>query len=287
MTIWDDLGSVAHTVEYREIGGWRTRVLRAGSGPALVLMHGTGGHLEAFSRNIPALAEYFSVIAYDFPGQGYTTPATRDLEIDAYVDHLAALLDDLGIERAHLSGESLGGWVALKFAVAQPDRLYRIVLNTPGGTMAAPEVMARIRELSQAAADEPTPERIRTRLEWLMADPVSVTDELVGCRRAIYSQPGFAESMRHVLCLQDPEVRRRNMVTDADLAAVTVPVLVIWTSDDPSGPAAAGMEMADKLPNGQFLFIDGAGHWPQWEQQETCDKAVIGFLCDADRPVVA
>ncbi len=48
-----------------------------------------------------------------------------------------------------------------------------------------------------------------------MADPASVTDELVACRRAIYSRPGFAESMRHVLCLQDPEVRRRNMVTDA------------------------------------------------------------------------
>lgn len=111
-----------------------------------------------------------------------------------------------------------------------------------------------------------------------MADPASVTDELVACRRAIYSRPGFAESMRHVLCLQDPEVRRRNMVTDADLAAVAAPALVIWTSDDPSGPAGAGMDMADKMPNGQFLFIDGAGHWPQWEQQEICDKAVIGFL---------
>lgn len=278
MTIWDDLGSLAHTIEYREIAGWRTRVLRTGAGPALVLMHGTGGHLEAFSRNMPALAEHFTVVAYDFPGQGYTTPTERDLEIDAYVDHLAALLDDLDLDRVHLSGESLGGWVAIKFAVAQPDRLGRIVLNTPGGTMAAPEVMARIRDLSQAAADDPTEDRIRARLEWLMADPSSVTDELVACRRAIYAQPGFAESMRHVLCLQDPEVRRRNMVTDADLAAVTAPTLVIWTSDDPSGPAGAGMDMADKIPDGRFLLIEGAGHWPQWEQQEICDKAVIGFL---------
>lgn len=282
MTVWDDLGPIAHAVEYREIGGWRTRVLRAGTGPALVLMHGTGGHLEAFSRNIPALAEHFSVFAYDFPGQGYTTLTERDLEIDVYVDHLAALLDDLGLDRVHLSGESLGGWVALKFAVAHPERLNRVVLNTPGGTMASPEVMARIRDLSQAAADDPSVARIRARLEWLMADPSSVTDELVACRRAIYAQPGFAESMRHVLCLQDPEVRRRNMVTDADLAAVTVPALVIWTSDDPSGPAGVGMEMADTLPHGRFRFIDGAGHWPQWEQRETCDKAMIGFLSGAD-----
>ena len=278
MSIWADLGSVPHTVEYVQVGPWRTRVLRAGSGPALVLMHGTGGHLEAYSRNVPALAEHFSVVAYDFPGQGYTSPAESDLEIDAYVSHLLALMEHLDLDKPHLCGESLGGWVAIKFAAAYPDRVARLVLNTPGGTMATPEVMERIRSLSQAAADEPTPERIRARLEWLMADDNSVTDELVETRRAIYARSGFADSMRHVLCLQDPDVRRRNLVTDAELTSVPVPTLVIWTSDDPSGPAGAGIEMADKVPAGEFLFIDDAGHWPQWEQQQVYDTAMIDFL---------
>ena len=152
------------------------------------------------------------------------------------------------------------------------------ILNTPGGTMTRPEVMERIRSLSQAAADDPTDERIRARLEWLMADPATVTDELVAIRRTIYAQPGFAESMRHILCLQDPEIRRRNLITDEELAAVPHGALVVWTSNDPSGPAAAGMDMAEKIRGGRFEHITGAGHWPQWEQREVFNTLVLGFL---------
>ena len=201
-------------------------------------MAGTGGHLEAYAHNIPAFAQRYRVIAYDYPGHGYTTRATADLELPDYVEHLAGLMDTLGIDSAHLSGESLGGWVAVKFAAAHPDRTGKLVLNTPGGTMARPEVMERIRSLSQAAADDPTDERIRARLEWLMADPATVTDELVAIRQAIYAQPGFAGSMRHILCLQDPEIRRRNLITDA----------------------AAAM------------------HWPQWEQRDVFNRLVLSFL---------
>jgi 2-hydroxy-6-oxonona-2,4-dienedioate hydrolase len=276
--VWVALGALPHSVGYVDVGPWRTRVLQAGHGEPVVLMAGTGGHLEAYAHNIGALAEHFRVIAYDYPGHGYTTHATADLELPDYVEHLTGLLDALGIERAHLNGESLGGWVALKFAAAYPERTMRLVLNTPGGTMARPEVMERIRTLSQAAADSPTEASIRARLEWLMADPATVTDELVAIRRAIYARPGFAESMRHILCLQDPEVRRRNLVTDEELAAVPHGALVVWTSDDPSGPAATGMAMAAKIRDGQFECISGAGHWPQWEQRDTFNDLVIAFL---------
>jgi len=276
--VWVALGDVPHSVEHIDVGLWRTRVLQAGSGEPLVLMPGTGGHLEAYAHNIGPLSEHFRVIAYDYPGHGYTTLATSDLELPDYVEHLAGLLDVLGVSRAHLSGESLGGWVAVKFAAAHPDRTGRLVLNTPGGTMARPEVMERIRSLSQAAADDPSDANIRARLEWLMADPASVTDELVAIRRTIYARPGFAESMRHLLCLQDPEIRRRNLVTDEELAAVPHGAMVIWTSNDPSGPAGVGMDMAEKIPGGRFEFIDGAGHWPQWEQRATFNQLVIDWL---------
>jgi len=278
MSVWQDMSGIEYAVRFVQVGDWRTRVLEAGQGEPLVLMAGTSGHLEAYARNIAAFAEHFRVIAYDYPGHGYTTPATADLELPDYVAHLRGLLDVLGVDRAHLSGESLGGWVAAKFAAEFPGRVGRIVLNTPGGTMATPEVMERIRTLSQAAADDPSPERIRARLEWLMADPASVTDELVDIRRTIYAQPGFATSMRHLLCLQDPEIRRRNLLTDAELAAITGPALVIWTSDDPSGPAAAGQAMAERMPDARFEVIKDAGHWPQWEQAQTFNALALEFL---------
>ena len=281
--VWVALSSTPHAISFVQAGPWRTRVLQAGpaGGEVLILMAGTGGHLEAYAHNIAAFARRYRVITYDYPGHGYTTHATADLELPDYVDHLAGLMDVLGISSAHLNGESLGGWIAVKFAAADPGRTRKLVLNTPGGTMARPEVMERIRSLSQVAADDPTDERIRARLEWLMADPATVTDELVAIRQAIYAQPGFAESMRHILCLQDPEIRRRNLVSDGELEAITAPTLVIWTSDDPSGPARAGLEMAERIPGGEFCLIKGAGHWPQWEQQEQFDRIVLDFLGEA------
>ncbi|GAB3201461.1 alpha/beta fold hydrolase [Nocardioides hungaricus] len=277
-TVWTELGHLEHKVSYVTVGPWRTRVLEAGTGEPLVLMPGTGGHLEAYTRNIAALAEHFHVVAYDYPGHGYSTLTGHDLELPDYLGHLLGLLDTLGLEKVHLNGESLGGWIAVKFAAMHPGRVLKVVLNTPGGTMSRPEVMARIRDLSQAAADDPSPERIRARLEWLMADPASVTDELVDIRRRIYSQPGFSESMRHILCLQEEETRRRNLVTDDELAAVAAPTLVVWTSDDPSGPAAAGVEMAKKIADARFELIENAGHWPQWEQAEHFNGLVVSFL---------
>jgi 2-hydroxy-6-oxonona-2,4-dienedioate hydrolase len=109
-----------------------------------------------------------------------------------------------------------------------------------------------------------------------------VTDELVDIRRTIYAQPGFATSMRHILCLQDPEIRHRNLVTDEELAAVPHGAMVIWTSNDPSGPAAAGMDMAKKIPVGRFEYVADAGHWPQWEQRDTFNHLVLGFLGEED-----
>lgn len=282
-TIWTALLDRPFHQEWCQAGEWHTRYLRAGErGEPLLLLHGTGGHAEAYARNLGPLSRRFDVIAPDFAGHGLTTHAGRDLEIDDYVDQVIDLLDALGLDRVHIAGESLGGWVAARLAARHPGRVARLVLNTPGGTMATPQVMGTIRRLSQEAADDPTPDRIRTRLEWLMADPSSVTDELVEIRRAIYSRLGFADSIRHVLCLQDPDVRRRNLLTDDVLRAVAAETLVIWTSDDPSGPAATGQRIAQTVPLGQLRVIDRAGHWPQWERADEFNRLVIRFLTTGD-----
>lgn len=280
-SIWTALAGSEFSLGHVQAGEWSTRVLQAGPGDGqpLVLAPGTGGHLEAYARNIAYFADRgFRVVAYDYPGHGYTTHATKDLELPDYVTHLDALLDALGIEKAHISGESLGGWVAVKYAVAHPDRVLGLALNTPGGAISRAETMETIRRLSQAAADDPSEANIRARLEWLMADNSSVTEELVAMRRQIYAREGFAESMRHILCLQDLEIRTRNAITDDELKSIEHPALVVWTSDDPSGPAATGMHMAEVLPNGRFELITGAGHWPQWEQADKFNELVSDFL---------
>ena len=280
-SVWVGLMGSTFSQSFRQVGEWNTRIVEAGSGEPLLLLHGTGGHCEAYSRNLAPLSRRFRTITFDFAGHGYTTHARRrDLEIDDYVDQTLGVMDALGIERTNLSGESLGGWVAARLAARHPARVRRMILNTPGGTLVNPAVMDRIRTLSQAAADDPSDERIRARLEWLMADPASVTDELVDIRRTLYSRPGFAQSMRHLLCLQDVDVRTRNLLSDEELAGITAPTMVVWTSNDPSGPAAEGRAIRERIPGAQFTFIDGAGHWPQWEQAQAFNELHLLFMGD-------
>jgi 2-hydroxy-6-oxonona-2,4-dienedioate hydrolase len=278
MTVWVGLMGIEYSVRFHRIGEWDTRCIEAGAGEPLLLLHGTGGHCEAYSRNIAPLAQHFRVVAFDFAGHGYTTHTPRDLDIVDYVEQVVGLMDALDIASAHISGESLGGWVAARLAARYPARVRRLILNTPGGTVVNRDVMQRIRTLSQQAADDPSDERIRARLEWLMADPASVTDELVAIRRNIYSRPGFADSMRHLLCLQDVEGRTRNLLTNDELSSISAPTLVVWTSNDPSGPAAEGHAIKQRIPGAQFAFIDRAGHWPQWEQPDRFNDIHVNFL---------
>ena len=95
------------------------------------------------------------------------------------------------------------------------------MLNTMGGTMANPKVMERLYTLSMEAAKDPSWERVQARLEWLMADPTMVTDDLIKTRQAIFQQPDWLQACEANMALQNPEIRKRNMITDDDLRSMT------------------------------------------------------------------
>lgn len=279
-SVWDDLAEVEFSQGFLQTASYRTRYLRAGDPdqPLLLLLHGVTGHAEAYVRNLRAHAEHFHTVAIDFIGHGYSSKPEHPLEIPHYIDQLLEVMDALGAERAHLSGESLGGWTAARFAQSHPDRVGRVVLNTMGGTMANPKVMERLLTLSTQAAEDPSWERVRARLEWLMADPSMVTDDLIRTRQRIFQQPDWKMACRMNMALQDLETRRRNMLTDDDLRAITAEALVIWTTKDPSGPVDEGRRIADLLPNGRLAVIENAGHWPQYEQTEIFNQLQLDFL---------
>jgi 2-hydroxy-6-oxonona-2,4-dienedioate hydrolase len=278
LSIWGDLSNVDHSIQHVDVAGVRTRVLRAGHGPELVLLHGTGGHLEAYSRNIAGLADEFSVTAYDMVGHGWSDLPNMPYTIDVLSDHLIGLMDALGIERAHISGESLGGWVAAWTAAYHPERVDRLVLNTPGNIANKPEVMARMRDSTLAAVTDPSDETVRRRVEFLFHHKEMVTDELVLLRRAVYSRPGFEQAIRNTLVLQDPEVRKDFAWSPSWVGTITAPTLLLWTDNDPTG----GLDEADMLlswlPDARLHVITDAGHWPQWEKPEEFLDAQRTFL---------
>lgn len=277
---WDDLAEVAFDQGYIEAGGYRTRYLHAGTSdkPTLFMLHGITGHAEAYARNLAAHSEHFNVYAIDFIGHGYSSKPEHPLEIKHYIEQVLAIMDELGVEKAYFSGESLGGWTAARLAQLHPERVERIVLNTMGGTMANPQVMERLYTLSMQAAEDPSWERVKARLEWLMADPSMVTPDLIRTRQRIFEQPNWKMACEMNMALQDMEIRKRNMLSDDDLRQIEVPALVLWTTKDPSGPVDEGRRIADLIPNGQLAVMEECGHWPQYEDTETFNKIQLDFL---------
>lgn len=278
---WMDLVETTFSQGYVDAAGYRTRYLRAGDPDnprKLLLLHGITGHAEAYTRNLKAHGEHFDVIAFDFIGHGYSAKPEHPLEISHYIQHVLGVMDVFGADKYYMSGESLGGWTTAKFAQTHPERVERIVLNTMGGTMANPVVMERLYTLSMEAAVDPSWERVKARLEWLMADPAMVTPDLIRVRQRIFEQADWEMACRMNMALQDPQTRRRNMLADEDLQAIQAPALVLWTTKDPSGPVDEARRIASLIPNAELAVIDEAGHWPQYEKTEEFNRIHLEFL---------
>nr|WP_028462863.1 alpha/beta hydrolase [Nocardia sp. 348MFTsu5.1] len=281
-SVWSDLAQVEFSQGFIQAGPYRTRYLHAGdsSKPTLILLHGITGHAEAYVRNLAVHAEHFSVWAIDFIGHGYSSKPDHPLEIKHYIDHLQQFMAAIDVQTAYFSGESLGGWVTAQFASDHPESVERIVLNTMGGTMANPKVMERLYTLSMEAAKDPSWDRVKARLEWLMADPAMVTDDLIRTRQAIFAQPGWLAACESNMALQDPETRARNMITDEVLENIKAPAMVLWTTKDPSGPVDEARRIASHIPNSRLEVMENCGHWPQYEDADTFNKLHLDFLLD-------
>lgn len=289
-SVWVDLlGS-----QVRYLGGaYRTRVIEAGDGPPLILLHGIGGHAEAYARNVVPLGRSFRAMAIDLLWHGWSSkpPYVSGEDIPAYARQVIDLLDAEGIEQAHVEGESLGGWVGLWLALHHRERVSRLVLNTTAGIRWHPGSVAMrphegrelLAQRSLAAINEPTRETSRKRLEWLMTSPDRVTDELVEIRYRLYSDPAVQASLRAVFENAFAGTGApRKMVDEDELRGITVPTLVLWTEHNPGAGPEVGQRIASLIPDAQYTCVADAAHWPQWEHPEEHDRIVTAFLQGAD-----
>jgi pimeloyl-ACP methyl ester carboxylesterase len=284
MTIWVDLlGAQTHYLGNE----FRTRVIEAGEGEPLVLIHGVGGHAEAYAKNVLRLGERYRAMSIDLVWHGLSSKPPFAEPLPTYARQFVDLLDSQGYERAHVEGESLGGWVAVWLALNHPDRVGKIVLNTAAGIRWQPGSVAErpyegrelLRDRSIAAIENPNEETIRKRMEWLMASPERVTDELVQLRLAMYGDPPTKESLRNVFENSfGMGVSPQYMIPEERLAEISAETLVLWTDKNPGTGPDVGEKMASLIPGARYHCVDDAAHWPQWEQPEEHDRVVIAFL---------
>lgn len=291
-SIWNELQGVDLKQTRYDAGGIRTRVIEAGAGRPLLLLHGTGGHAEAYSRNVAAHAAHFRTIAFDMVGHGYTDAPDIDYGEQAYVDHLRDLMDAMQIESACLSGESLGGSVAAWFALQYPARVDRLVLNT--GLPLAPDTQRGVDQMkdllarTRQATGVPTREALAARMQWLFLDEASLTEELLETRLRIYSQPGRAAIIRKLTeraigGLIDPASRKTWYRPDR-LRELACPTLLLWTDHNPGQPVGLARQAAATIPDARVAVLHNSAHWPQWEEPEAFNRIHIEFLLGAADP---
>nr|WP_198148524.1 alpha/beta hydrolase [Sphingomonas sp. Y57] len=300
MTIWTDL--LETEVRFVTANGIRTRVVEAGTGPALLLLHGSGGHVEAYSRNIrPLAAAGYHVVAMDYLGSGLTDYPPHLPDLADRVGHIVGVLDAMEIERATLIGESFGGTLAFAVAKQHPDRVSALIPVVGGafevGNFDDPEgqwrrSMAAIVQRQRAFLAKPSREAVRDRLAWLFHRPDrDITEELVdtrwhfyqreACRRAIFDLSAMIEDDVDYRFGARAGMKRQDALrpmTAECLAEVAHPTLFVWTDHNPSTPAATARSAADHVPDSEFVVMDDCGHWPQWEKPELFNTLIVDFL---------
>jgi 2-hydroxy-6-oxonona-2,4-dienedioate hydrolase len=286
MSIWTALSGLDYRHTYVEAGGIRTRAVQAGpeDGEHVVFLHGTSGHLEAFVRNLPAHAQSYRCHAIDMLGHGYTAKPDYPYEIPRYVGHLLGYLDAVGAQRAHLVGESLGGWVACWLASEYPDRVASLQLLCMGGTKVNPSVMERLKVSTTAAATSEDRNLTRDRLNLLWAHwDDELGEELTDVRYAIYHQPGFAQNLPNLLALQEVDTRERNLLRPDRMGRITAPTLVVWGNKNPFGEIPEATAITEAIPGARLEVFPETGHWPQHEQAERYNALSLSFLAEVAR----
>ncbi|WP_439598580.1 alpha/beta fold hydrolase [Falsiroseomonas sp.] len=263
---------------FLELDGLRLHLRDTGprTAPALILLHGFGSSVHTWDDWAPLLERDFRLIRLDLPGFGLTGADPLGDYTDARaLAVLAALMDRLGLARAHLLGSSMGGRIAWRFAAAHPDRVDRLVLMAPDGFAspgigydAPPRVPLLLRALPYTLPDR----LLRASLAPAYADPAALTparfartrDMLLapGVRRAIVARAG-----QHVLERPEPL-----------LARITAPTLLLWGAEDRMVPVANAQEYLRALPDARLVVLPGLGHVPMEEAPAAAAAPLRAFL---------
>lgn len=253
-----------------------------GQGPTVVMLHGAGPGASGwsnFNRNVEAFVSAgYRVILPDQPGFNKSAPivtATPRFHLNAKA--VLELLDALGIEQAHLIGNSMGGGSALAFALEYPERLERLILMGAAGlgpSIFQAQPMEGIKLLF-ALYQNPTRENLEKMLRVFLFNPTLITEELIEQRfESMHFNHAHLENFMHSMEL--------NPITKTDfssrLAEIRHKTLVVWGRDDRFVPLDWGLKLLWGMPDARMHVFPCCGHWAQWEKAEEFNRLALDFL---------
>jgi len=241
--------------------GPQFRWLERGEGEAVVLLHGLMGQMDHWEEALEALGGVCRAIAPLLP---IFDPLLAEPSITELADHVVRLLDQLGIERAVVGGNSLGGHVALTLALRWPARVSGLILTGSSGLFE--------RGFSRNVPHVPSPEYVRTKMEEIFYDPALVTPSWVEAVRRIVTTRATA-----LRVLQFARAARRDSL-EARLPEVAAPTLLVWGKDDRVTPAEVAERFYCLIPEADLVYITNCGHAPMLEQPAAFSQIVEQWL---------
>lgn len=265
---------------FMQTAGYRTNYHDLGRGETVLLLHGSGAGVSGYAnwRGLMAgLSENYRVIAPDLVGFGYTeTPSEFEFHfMESWVEQISALLDGLGVSRAHVIGNSFGGSLALWLADRQPERYGRLILMGPGGWP------ARVNEnLEFLWGYTPSIDNMRRILDIMAFNRDLVTDELAEMRYRATIRPGAQETFERVF----PSPRQRwldaQVLPLARLRELPHETLIIHGRDDRVVDPQVSWNLHQHIRNSQLHLIGNCGHWTMIEHAARFQQLVRNFLAE-------
>lgn len=282
MSLWLDLlGTEIRYVETKSFGTIRVAEAGRGNAETIIFQHGLNGHFEAYAKNLVPLSRDFHVVAFDYVGHGLSSKPVRQYTPIMLAEQLGELMDAMGIDQAHLSGESLGGWVSGHFAAANPHRVLRLMLNTAGGipivTEKGRQDLQTFIALNKRNIDNtPTYESVQARMHWLMhpKNRHLVDAELVDLRLGIYLRP----ESRAVLGKLNEIVEFHDDYL-LPLEKLPAGTLFLWTYGNPIHDTESVQAAQAKVAGSILYFMKAdAAHWPQYEAVDEFNELATQFF---------
>ncbi|WP_246209978.1 alpha/beta fold hydrolase [Nocardioides piscis] len=273
-------------LEFVEIHGHKRAFVRAGTGPALLLLHGLGCDHTTWAPVVELLAKRYTVIVPDLLGHGRSDKPRADYSVGGYANGMRDLLTVLGIETVTVVGHSFGGGVAMQFAYQFPERTDRIVLVASGGL--GPEVSPALRAITTPGFHQlmgvltlPGVRHVGTAAMRALAATGQRSLRDLREVAAIYDSfkdPHARAAIRHVVrAVIDWQGQ---IVSMADRAYLTdaMPICVVWGRNDQVIPVRHASNVAVLAPTAQVQVIPNAGHFPHKDHPQRFVKILNQFI---------
>lgn len=259
-----------------EIFGQKIHYLEAGaaSNPAVILLHGLGGDMSNWAMTIPALSGKYHVYVPDQVGFGKSDKPIANYRVGMLVEFLDVFCRKLGVQKATLVGNSLGGWTAAAFAIAHPEKVDKIVLVDAAGYASKRWGGPELTKEALAALNPSTTEDFKRLFGLILYNKAMLTDQYLEMALTNKFKRGDGYTINSFI----ESILRGEDLLDGKAKAIKAPTLVIWGKDDALTPLGIGKAFVEDIPGAQLVVIDNCGHVPQMEKPAEFNSAVLKFL---------